>query len=155
MAATTDSVFQPGSIAKVYTATLIMRLAESRAVRGALPRAVGRAGRGGEPGAVRPARRAAGARPRTPRRYVPARGRGHHRDQRGRYRARSVRIRRRHEGLLRASGDRSGAGVRHGLRRYGGGGAAFSEDYMPVVFSRLEDGTGCVHIGMRCGPKAA
>ncbi len=62
----------------------------------------------------------AGARPRTPRRYVPARGRGHHRDQRGRYRARSVRIRRRHEGLLRASGDRSGAGVRHGLRRYGG-----------------------------------
>lgn len=36
-----------------------------------------------------------------------------------------------------------------------GGGAAFSEDYMPVVFSRLEDGTGCVHIGMRCGPKAA
>uniref|UniRef100_UPI001C54EAB5 hypothetical protein n=1 Tax=Streptomyces sp. st77 TaxID=1828074 RepID=UPI001C54EAB5 len=34
-------------------------------------------------------------------------------------------------------------------------GAAFSEDYMPVVFSRLEDGTGCVCIGMRCGPKVA
>ncbi|WSU84984.1 beta-lactamase family protein [Streptomyces globisporus] len=58
MAATTDSVFQLGSIAKVYTATLIMRLAESRAVRGALPRAVGRAGRGGDAGALRPARRA-------------------------------------------------------------------------------------------------
>ncbi|MBT2897840.1 serine hydrolase [Streptomyces sp. McG3] len=36
-----------------------------------------------------------------------------------------------------------------------GVGAAFSEDYMPVVFSGLEDGTGCVYIGMRCGPKIA
>ncbi|MFI2777929.1 serine hydrolase domain-containing protein [Streptomyces sp. ALB3] len=36
-----------------------------------------------------------------------------------------------------------------------GVGAAFSEDYMPVVFSELEDGTGCVYIGMRCGPKVA
>ncbi|MFI7289213.1 serine hydrolase domain-containing protein [Streptomyces anulatus] len=36
-----------------------------------------------------------------------------------------------------------------------GVGAAFSEDYMPVVFSRLENGTGCVYIGMRCGPKIA
>ncbi|MFK4068406.1 serine hydrolase domain-containing protein [Streptomyces sp. NPDC029674] len=36
-----------------------------------------------------------------------------------------------------------------------GVGAAFSEDYMPVVFSTLGDGTGCVYIGMRCGPKVA
>ncbi|GCD40477.1 serine hydrolase domain-containing protein [Streptomyces paromomycinus] len=36
-----------------------------------------------------------------------------------------------------------------------GVGAAFSEDYMPVVFSTLPDGTGCVYIGMRCGPKVA
>ncbi|MGW2815647.1 serine hydrolase domain-containing protein [Streptomyces sp. NPDC001415] len=36
-----------------------------------------------------------------------------------------------------------------------GVGAAFSEDYMPVVFSTLEDGTACVYIGMRCGPKVA
>ncbi|MFJ1801023.1 hypothetical protein [Streptomyces sp. NPDC088180] len=36
-----------------------------------------------------------------------------------------------------------------------GVGAAFSEDDMPVVLSTLEDGTGCVYIGMRCGPKAA
>ncbi|MFI1258666.1 serine hydrolase domain-containing protein [Streptomyces netropsis] len=36
-----------------------------------------------------------------------------------------------------------------------GVGAAFSEDYMPVIFSTLRDGTGCVYIGMRCGPKTA
>ncbi|MFI2213427.1 serine hydrolase domain-containing protein [Streptomyces sp. NPDC020141] len=36
-----------------------------------------------------------------------------------------------------------------------GVGAAFSEDYMPVVFSTLADGTACVYIGMRCGPKVA
>lgn len=36
-----------------------------------------------------------------------------------------------------------------------GVGAAFSEDYMPVVFSTLQDGTGCVYIGMRCGLKIA
>ncbi|MFK0046206.1 serine hydrolase domain-containing protein [Streptomyces sp. NPDC090741] len=36
-----------------------------------------------------------------------------------------------------------------------GVGAAFSEDYMPVIFSTLPDGTGCVYIGMRCGPKVA
>ncbi|MEU9951181.1 serine hydrolase domain-containing protein [Streptomyces sp. NPDC047939] len=36
-----------------------------------------------------------------------------------------------------------------------GVGAAFSEDYMPVVFSTLQDGTSCVYIGMRCGPKIA
>ncbi|MEV0125135.1 hypothetical protein AB0I16_26970 [Streptomyces sp. NPDC050703] len=36
-----------------------------------------------------------------------------------------------------------------------GVGAAFSEDYMPVIFSTLRDGTGCVYIGMRCGPKVA
>ncbi|MFG3257329.1 serine hydrolase domain-containing protein [Streptomyces sp. NPDC048172] len=35
-----------------------------------------------------------------------------------------------------------------------GVGAAFSEDYTPVVFSALPDGTPCVYIGMRCGPKA-
>ncbi|MFK8906879.1 serine hydrolase domain-containing protein [Streptomyces sp. YS-3] len=34
-----------------------------------------------------------------------------------------------------------------------GVGAAFSEDYMPVIFSTLPDGTGCVYIGMRCSPK--
>lgn len=36
-----------------------------------------------------------------------------------------------------------------------GVGAAFSEGYMPVIFSALLDGTGCVYIGMRCGPKVA
>lgn len=36
-----------------------------------------------------------------------------------------------------------------------GVGAAFSEDHMPVIFSTLADGTGCVYIGMRCGPKVA
>ncbi|MFF5968856.1 serine hydrolase domain-containing protein [Streptomyces collinus] len=36
-----------------------------------------------------------------------------------------------------------------------GVGAAFSEGYMPVIFSKLLDGTGCVYIGMRCGPKVA
>lgn len=36
-----------------------------------------------------------------------------------------------------------------------GVGAAFSTDYMPVVFATLPDGTGCVYIGMRCGPKVA
>ncbi|MFD8934316.1 serine hydrolase domain-containing protein [Streptomyces sp. NPDC059578] len=36
-----------------------------------------------------------------------------------------------------------------------GVGAAFSEGYMPVTFSTLLDGTGCVYIGMRCGPKVA
>lgn len=36
-----------------------------------------------------------------------------------------------------------------------GVGAAFSEDYIPVVFSTLPDGTACVYIGMRCGPKVA
>ncbi|MFJ4688715.1 serine hydrolase domain-containing protein [Streptomyces sp. NPDC088789] len=36
-----------------------------------------------------------------------------------------------------------------------GVGAAFSEDYMPVVFSTLPDGTDCVYIGMRCGPRVA
>ncbi|MFE6892145.1 serine hydrolase domain-containing protein [Streptomyces sp. NPDC057694] len=36
-----------------------------------------------------------------------------------------------------------------------GVGAAFSTDYTPVVFSTLPDGTRCVYIGMRCGPKVA
>lgn len=36
-----------------------------------------------------------------------------------------------------------------------GVGAAFSEGYMPVIFSTLPDGTGCVYVGMRCGPKVA
>jgi CubicO group peptidase (beta-lactamase class C family) len=33
-----------------------------------------------------------------------------------------------------------------------GGGASFSEDWMPVVFSHLPDGTRCCYIGMRCAP---
>ena len=36
-----------------------------------------------------------------------------------------------------------------------GVGAAFSEGYMPVISSALMNGTGCVYIGMRCGPKGA
>jgi len=32
---------------------------------------------------------------------------------------------------------------------------AFSDDWMPVVFSELTDGTGCVHIGMRATRKVA
>ncbi|WP_082309830.1 serine hydrolase domain-containing protein [Nonomuraea sp. SBT364] len=34
-----------------------------------------------------------------------------------------------------------------------GAGAAFSEDYMPVVFSTLSNGTACVYVGMRATPK--
>ncbi|MEU9337977.1 serine hydrolase [Streptomyces sp. NPDC048290] len=34
-----------------------------------------------------------------------------------------------------------------------GVGAAFSTAYTPVIFSALPDGTRCVYIGMRCGPK--
>ncbi|MEV0389338.1 serine hydrolase domain-containing protein [Nonomuraea sp. NPDC050643] len=34
-----------------------------------------------------------------------------------------------------------------------GAGAAFSEDYMPVVFTTLNDGTECVYVGMRATPK--
>ncbi|MFC4562878.1 hypothetical protein ACFO4E_13520 [Nocardiopsis mangrovi] len=33
------------------------------------------------------------------------------------------------------------------------GAGAFSEDWMPVVFSALPDGTGCAYIGMGCAPK--
>ncbi|WP_283136054.1 hypothetical protein [Rhizohabitans arisaemae] len=36
-----------------------------------------------------------------------------------------------------------------------GAGPSFSEDYMPVVFSTLADGTGCCYIGMRAAPKVA
>jgi CubicO group peptidase (beta-lactamase class C family) len=36
-----------------------------------------------------------------------------------------------------------------------GVGSAFSTDYTPVIFSVLPDGTRCVYIGMRCGPKVA
>lgn len=36
-----------------------------------------------------------------------------------------------------------------------GAGASFSEDYMPVVFATLTDGTDCVYIGMRAAPKIA
>ncbi|MGK5628973.1 serine hydrolase domain-containing protein [Streptomyces sp. URMC 123] len=36
-----------------------------------------------------------------------------------------------------------------------GVGAAFSEDWMPVVFSTLADGTRCCYIGMRAAPKVA
>ncbi|WP_084958391.1 serine hydrolase domain-containing protein [Thermoactinospora rubra] len=34
-----------------------------------------------------------------------------------------------------------------------GAGASFSEDYMPVVFSTLSNGTACVYVGMRATPK--
>ncbi|MFJ6697893.1 serine hydrolase domain-containing protein [Streptomyces sp. NPDC091272] len=34
-----------------------------------------------------------------------------------------------------------------------GAGASFSEDYMPVVFATLLDGTACVYVGMRAAPK--
>ncbi|MFI0979581.1 serine hydrolase domain-containing protein [Streptomyces sp. NPDC021093] len=34
-----------------------------------------------------------------------------------------------------------------------GAGASFSEDYMPVVFAELSDGTACVYVGMRAAPK--
>ncbi|MEV6675129.1 serine hydrolase domain-containing protein [Streptomyces sp. NPDC051162] len=34
-----------------------------------------------------------------------------------------------------------------------GAGPSFSEDWMPVVFSTLADGTGCVYVGMRAAPK--
>ncbi|MFF3529967.1 serine hydrolase domain-containing protein [Streptomyces rubiginosohelvolus] len=34
-----------------------------------------------------------------------------------------------------------------------GVGSAFSTDYTPVIFSTLPNGTRCVYIGMRCGPK--
>ncbi|UBU14492.1 serine hydrolase domain-containing protein [Nonomuraea gerenzanensis] len=34
-----------------------------------------------------------------------------------------------------------------------GAGPSFSEDYMPVVFSTLSDGTRCVYVGMRAAPK--
>jgi CubicO group peptidase (beta-lactamase class C family) len=36
-----------------------------------------------------------------------------------------------------------------------GGGSSFSEDWMPVVFSTLADGTACCYIGMRAAPKIA
>ncbi|WP_341866461.1 serine hydrolase domain-containing protein [Amycolatopsis tolypomycina] len=32
---------------------------------------------------------------------------------------------------------------------------AFSDDWLPVVFSELTDGTGCVYVGMRATPKIA
>ncbi|MEU3751575.1 serine hydrolase domain-containing protein [Streptomyces olivoreticuli] len=35
-----------------------------------------------------------------------------------------------------------------------GAGPSFSEDWMPVVFATLADGTGCVYVGMRAAPKA-
>ncbi|GAA1621711.1 hypothetical protein GCM10009733_017880 [Nonomuraea maheshkhaliensis] len=36
-----------------------------------------------------------------------------------------------------------------------GAGPSFSEDYMPVVFSTLADGTACAYVGMRATPKIA
>ncbi|MBB4894240.1 CubicO group peptidase (beta-lactamase class C family) [Streptomyces olivoverticillatus] len=36
-----------------------------------------------------------------------------------------------------------------------GAGPSFSEDWMPVVFAELPDGTGCCYIGMRAAPKVA
>jgi CubicO group peptidase (beta-lactamase class C family) len=35
-----------------------------------------------------------------------------------------------------------------------GAGPSFSEDYMPVVFARLSDGTACLYVGMRAAPKS-
>lgn len=37
----------------------------------------------------------------------------------------------------------------------GAGSGAYSADWMPVVFSTLQDGTACCYIGMRCAPKVA
>jgi CubicO group peptidase (beta-lactamase class C family) len=37
----------------------------------------------------------------------------------------------------------------------GRAGGAFGDDWMPVVFSTLTDGTGCVYVGMRATPKIA
>ncbi|MFE0008303.1 hypothetical protein ACFVZX_17345, partial [Streptomyces erythrochromogenes] len=34
-----------------------------------------------------------------------------------------------------------------------GAGPSFSEDWMPVVFAALVDGTPCCYIGMRCAPR--
>src|SRR6185503_6898964 len=36
-----------------------------------------------------------------------------------------------------------------------GAGPSFSEDYMPVVFATVADGTRCVYVGMRAAPKVA
>ncbi|MCM2389580.1 serine hydrolase domain-containing protein [Streptomyces albipurpureus] len=36
-----------------------------------------------------------------------------------------------------------------------GAGPSFSEDWMPVVFATLPDGTACCYIGMRCAPKTS
>ncbi|GGX93587.1 serine hydrolase domain-containing protein [Streptomyces hiroshimensis] len=36
-----------------------------------------------------------------------------------------------------------------------GAGPSFSEDWMPVVFSTLSDGTACVYIGMRAAPRVS
>ncbi|TYB59871.1 beta-lactamase family protein [Nonomuraea sp. PA05] len=36
-----------------------------------------------------------------------------------------------------------------------GAGPSFSEDYMPVVFATLTDGTRCVYVGMRATPRVA
>ncbi|NNH68599.1 beta-lactamase family protein [Nocardia uniformis] len=36
-----------------------------------------------------------------------------------------------------------------------GAGPSFNDDYMPVVFSTLSDGTACVYVGMRATPKIA
>jgi CubicO group peptidase (beta-lactamase class C family) len=36
-----------------------------------------------------------------------------------------------------------------------GGGSSFSEEYVPVVFTTLTDGTDCVYIGMRATPRSA
>ncbi|KOU40315.1 hypothetical protein ADK53_10315 [Streptomyces sp. WM6373] len=36
-----------------------------------------------------------------------------------------------------------------------GAGPSFSEDWMPVVFAALVDGTPCCYIGMRCAPRTS
>ncbi|MET7465640.1 serine hydrolase domain-containing protein [Nonomuraea sp. NPDC005501] len=45
--------------------------------------------------------------------------------------------------------------VSPGVFAASGAGPSFSEDYMPVVFSTLSNGTPCVYVGMRATPKVA
>ncbi|GAA2323136.1 hypothetical protein GCM10010149_90440 [Nonomuraea roseoviolacea subsp. roseoviolacea] len=45
--------------------------------------------------------------------------------------------------------------VTPGVFAASGAGPSFSEDYMPVVFATLSNGTPCVYVGMRAAPKVA
>jgi hypothetical protein len=47
------------------------------------------------------------------------------------------------------------APVSDGVFAASGAGPSFSEDWMPVVFSTLGDGTRACYIGMRAAPKVA